>query len=216
MSRLPWIDGHVEGSRRSDETARRLWRSHRLPLTFDVTALRRDLACVGADDWSPVPVLGVEAAIPDWTGSALRSHDGSITSVGYQGTHYHDTPLLERAPYFAEVTRFFACETRRVRLLTLHPGAEIGTHRDALEEDGVEVVRVHVPITTNDRVSFLVDGQALRLLPGEAWFVDVSRPHSVANHGETPRVHLVLDCVVNAWVNALLSSEAHAEPTPSV
>ena len=66
-----------------------------------------------------------------------------------------------------------------------------------------------------DRV-VAIAGEALRLLPGEVWFVDVSRPHSVANHGETPRVHLVLDCVVNEWVNTLLTSEAHAEPTPSI
>lgn len=181
--------------------------SRRLPLTFDVEALRRDLLRVGDDDWAPVPIPGVGAAVPDWTGAALRSHDGEITSVGYQGRVYRDTPLIERAPYFAEVTRHFRCETRRVRLLTLRPGAAIGTHRDALEEDGVDVVRLHVPIITNDLVSFIVDGQALPLRPGETWFVDVSRPHSVANHGETARVHLVLDCVVNDWLAALLEAE---------
>lgn len=173
-------------------------------MTFDVERLRRDLDAVCETDWAPVPVLGVDAAIPDWTGAALRSHDGATTSVGYRRGDVHDTALLERAPYLAEVTRFFCCETRRVRLLSLHPGAVIGTHRDALGEDGVDVVRIHVPIVTNDQVSFRVDGQDLALRPGEVWLVDVSRPHSVANHGTTVRVHLVLDCVVNDWVRALL------------
>lgn len=184
--------------------------SRKLPLAFDVEALRRDLQGVGNDDWTPIPIPGVGAAVPDWTGAALRSHDGEVTSVGYQGRVYRDTPLIERAPYFAEVVRHFHCETRRVRLLTLHPGATIGTHRDALEEDGLDVVRIHVPITTNDQVSFIVDGQALPLRPGETWFVDVSRPHSVANRGETARVHLVLDCVVNEWMTAQLDRESGA------
>jgi hypothetical protein len=41
---------------------------------------------------------------------------------------------------------------------------------------------------------------------GEAWYLDLNLPHSVTNHGPTDRVNLVVDCVVNDWLDALLGA----------
>jgi hypothetical protein len=42
--------------------------------------------------------------------------------------------------------------------------------------------------------------------PGEAWYLDLNLPHAVANHGDTERVHLVIDCVLDAWLEELLAA----------
>jgi len=36
--------------------------------------------------------------------------------------------------------------------------------------------------------------------PGEVWYADFDRVHHVHNPGREPRVHLLLDCVVNDWL----------------
>jgi quercetin dioxygenase-like cupin family protein len=36
---------------------------------------------------------------------------------------------------------------------------------------------------------------------GECWYVNVNEPHRVANAGSTPRIHLVVDRVVDEWVD---------------
>ena len=42
------------------------------------------------------------------------------------------------------------------------------------------------------------------MAPGECWFIDPAFPHSVRNRGESPRIHLVIDCVINDFVNGLI------------
>jgi hypothetical protein len=39
--------------------------------------------------------------------------------------------------------------------------------------------------------------------PGESWYQDVSYPHRVANRGTEARIHLVLDCEINAFLRDL-------------
>lgn len=174
----------------------------KLPRAFCVESLVRDLAAVAPHEWKRVPVFGADSGI-DWSGAALRSHDGRTTTLDYQGSAYRDTPLMGRLPYLRGLVHGLGCETRRVRLLSLQPGAVIGTHRDALHEGSHEIVRLHVPIVTNAAVSFVVAGQDLVMRPGELWLVDVSQPHSVANRGDASRVHLVLDCVIGDWFRDL-------------
>jgi quercetin dioxygenase-like cupin family protein len=53
-------------------------------------------------------------------------------------------------------------------------------------------------------VEFLLQGRRIEMREGEAWYLDLNLPHAVANRGRTDRIHLVVDCVVNDWVRALL------------
>ncbi|MEL6865420.1 MAG: aspartyl/asparaginyl beta-hydroxylase domain-containing protein, partial [Bacteroidota bacterium] len=84
----------------------------------------------------------------------------------------------------------------------------IKPHRDfrlGYEDDNF---RIHIPITTNDQVSFVLGGEQLRMLPGECWYTNVNFTHSVANNGSTDRVHLVIDGERNAWSDELFFSLA--------
>jgi hypothetical protein len=63
-------------------------------------------------------------------------------------------------------------------------------------------------VTSGPEVEFVHDGSPVAMRPGEAWYLDLNLEHSVVNRGESARVHLVVDCVVNDWLTALLERGA--------
>ena len=107
---------------------------------------------------------------------------------------------MSRCEYVPEVLKQFNCELQTVRFLKLAPGARIKKHRDY--ELGLEdgYVRVHIPVATNEKADFVLNDEHLTMNEGEAWYVNVNFLHSVANAGDTDRIHLVIDCVVNEWL----------------
>ncbi|HVS40434.1 MAG TPA: aspartyl/asparaginyl beta-hydroxylase domain-containing protein [Gemmataceae bacterium] len=185
----------------------------KLPLAFDPARLAADLGRVAPEEWQPH--YNRDDHEGEWAGVALRSAGGAtgaLYAAPPSDAPFADTPLLGRCPYFREVLSHFQCPLRSVRLLRLRPGARIREHRDpALSPDDGEV-RLHVPVTTNLAVEFVVNGEKLRLAPGEVWYVNFSLPHRVANRGATDRVHLVIDCVVNDWLRQRLPDPACDPP----
>ena len=65
-------------------------------------------------------------------------------------------------------------------------------------------MRIHVPLSTGPGVEFLHDGERVDMAEGEAWYLDLNLRHSVVNRGEEPRIHLVIDCVVDDWLRSVL------------
>jgi hypothetical protein len=53
--------------------------------------------------------------------------------------------------------------------------------------------RIHVPITTNSRVRFTIDGRAYRLKVGEAYEINNQKTHSVINSGSEDRITFIFD-----------------------
>jgi aspartyl/asparaginyl beta-hydroxylase (cupin superfamily) len=99
-----------------------------------------------------------------------------------------------------------------VRFLRLGPRSRIREHRDFNLglEDGE--VRVHVPVSTGPAVEFLLDGERVEMGEGEAWYLDLNLRHSVVNGGDQPRVHLVVDCVVDDWLRSVIEQAPRSEP----
>ncbi|HTJ28184.1 MAG TPA: aspartyl/asparaginyl beta-hydroxylase domain-containing protein [Candidatus Limnocylindria bacterium] len=180
----------------------------RLPFRFDASALAADADGVGADRWERHFNTGYYEG--DWSGVALRSAGGRLSLYpDPSGTaHYSDTPLLATCPGVAGVLAALPCPLTSVRFLRLGPGARVREHTDLRLgfEDGE--VRLHVPVRTGPGVEFELDGHALTMEPGECWYVDVTRPHRVANPGPGTRVHLVIDCVVDDWLREVLIGAA--------
>lgn len=58
---------------------------------------------------------------------------------------------------------------------------------------GVEYVCAHLPIRTNPACFLHFPAEMHYLLPGHAHVVGVQIPHSWANMGEWPRIHLVME-----------------------
>ena len=53
--------------------------------------------------------------------------------------------------------------------------------------------RIHVPITTNPRVRFMIDGRPYRLQPGQAYEINNQKTHSVINSGSDDRITFIFD-----------------------
>src|SRR5258707_8229490 len=181
-------------------------RALRLPLSFDVERLRADLErAAAATPWRRHFNRAYYEG--DWSGIALRSNSTHIGRLYTDRTRldaFQDEAALSRCEYIPEMLRAFACPLRAVRFLSLAPGAVILEHTDAglCYEDGE--VRLHIPVTTNPDVEFVLDGEALTLLPGECWYINAHLPHRAANRGISSRVHLIIDAAVNDWVDSLL------------
>lgn len=53
--------------------------------------------------------------------------------------------------------------------------------------------RIHVPITTNPRVRFIIDGRPYRMEVGEAYEINNQKTHSVMNSGSEDRITFIFD-----------------------
>lgn len=188
---------------------RRLPDRLRLAHRFDPALLRADLARVEAGSWIDHFVRSNYEG--RWTVLPLRSPAGTehahpvlqITSHP-DATGFVDTPLLEGCPYFRTVLATLGFPMAAVRLMRLDPGSVIKTHVDADLSFDQGWARLHVPVTTNPGVEFLVNGTAVTMKEGECWYLRLSDPHSVRNDGDTPRVHIVIDAPVSAGLTAAL------------
>lgn len=144
--------------------------------------------------WSAVPLI-----------SAGGKMDASSLRMGSEA--YLPTPLLDLCPYYREVIDGFQCEKLRVRLMKLKAGKVIKEHKDPRHSWVSGQVRLHIPIITNEKVYFHVEGRRAPMMPGELWYIDVQRHHAVRNDSDQDRVHLVLDLVLNDRLRAMFPRE---------
>ena len=80
----------------------------------------------------------------------------------------------------------------RAMVVRLPARASIAPHRDK-HDSFRQSHRIHVPLITNPRVRFLVDGVPHSLAAGRAFEINNQKPHSVMNNGATERVHFIFD-----------------------
>lgn len=95
----------------------------------------------------------------------------------------------------------------RVMLARMAPGGVIKPHRDA-NPAAKWPHKIHVPLLTNERVTFFVDGVGYHFQEGEAVEVSNMAVHAVENAGDTDRIHLIfeyydLDQPEPGWLAAL-------------
>lgn len=55
--------------------------------------------------------------------------------------------------------------------------------------------RIHIPITTNPRVRFMIDGQPYQFKLGEAYEINNQKNHSVMNKGSDDRITFIFDYI---------------------
>lgn len=76
-------------------------------------------------------------------------------------------------------------------LSVVMPGHSIPAHVD--EQGKRWLCRVHVPLMSNEKSRFLVEGVPHEMKPGVAYRVDTRKEHAVTNDGDTPRIHFMFD-----------------------
>ena len=85
-------------------------------------------------------------------------------------------------------------EVIRAMAAGLQAGGSIKAHTD-LHESFHVAHRIHVPITTNPRVWFSIDGRPYQLKVGQAYEINNQKQHSVANKGSEARITFIFDYI---------------------
>jgi hypothetical protein len=100
----------------------------------------------------------------------------------------------------------------RVMLARMGPGGVIHPHRDQ-NLAAKWPHKIHVPLLTNDQVTFYVDGKSYHFAEGEAVEVNNMGLHAVENRGSSDRIHLIfeyydLDQPEPAWLEHMQQAAA--------
>jgi hypothetical protein len=170
----------------------------RLPLRFDTEALRAAVARLPGQAWLSHADTGCHEG--DWSGVALLSHDdAALPRAPDRGPA---TPTAYCDAFWQSQLARLETDLRSARVVRLRAAGCMREHRD----HGLGLPdadrRIHVPIVTDADVDFLLDGRRIPMQAGECWFLDLSRPHRVENHGGGARVDLVIDCARSTWLAA--------------
>ncbi len=178
----------------------------RLPRNYDVELLQRDLRTLQEVQRAPQPGPYHKG---EWTGIALYSMGGKqSTFPSAAGTdHYQETEELQRAPYFKQVLDDLKCPKEVVRILFLPPEGHIKDHFDFHTSFQFGLLRLHIPVVTHPDVVFFIDGQRMTWKPGELWYGDFSKVHSIKNNSSIVRVHMVIDVQINDFVLSLFPED---------
>lgn len=138
--------------------------------------------------------------VEEWRGLKDGEHWAQIVLLKNDFQH----PVLDVCPNLAAAIGGLPSRVLDVCLKLLGPGGFVHEHRDMIGATPFGVVRLHVPIVTHADVEFYVSGQRLFLRPREAWILDTSYRHRVANRSPVQRIHLVVDMEIDGVLRALL------------
>ncbi len=166
---------------------------------IDTTALRE--AILGQED-----VAWLEESYRQQT---YHHHDQtrSIVLVFTDGSNWPDHSVHQRpgwdrlahvaVPIMQEIIKKHyptGGEVIRAMAAKLLAGGKIKTHCDVHESFHCGH-RIHVPITTNSRVRFSIDGRPYRFKVGQAYEINNQKQHSVANNGSEDRITFIFDYI---------------------
>ncbi len=185
----------------------------KLPFEFNPVKLKNDLSQINKDEWTAH--FNKSTYEGGWSGAALCAPAGAVHPIQKlnpnPGTEdYEDTELMKRCFYITSVLNNFKCPLKSVRLLKLSYGSIIKEHVDyflAFEEGEA---RIHIPVQTNPQLYFYLNDKRIIMNEGEAWYLNFNLKHRIENKGKTDRVHLVIDCKVNEWLNDLFNKSLPA------
>ncbi len=180
----------------------------RLPMSFDAARMLEDIRAMNLADFieysvmplrSPAhlvdPSLAPPSPVDDYA-------DGSWTE-------WLDTSALQASRYLSEVVDTFRAHSNvtLVRLLRLAPGGIVKEHTDPTLGLHIEksVIRLTIPIVTNDAVEFYLNDVPVPMKAGECWYLRFTDPHRIINAGTTERINMSIDMVPNEWVRSLIS-----------
>lgn len=188
--------------------------AHRVAIDIDPGPVAAEVAALPDHAW--VPHFNHAVYEGDWSGVALRSIGGDPSRIYPDTTQEHEwlaTPWLARCPSTAAVLARFGCPLTSVRFLRLGPGSTIRPHHDAALGFRHGEVRLHLPIVSDDAVSFWLDDEPIDMRPGECWYLNLDLVHRAANEGAHARIHLVVDATVDPWLEDLFGySREGADP----
>ena len=164
------------------------------------------------NDWTAISLYGYGPKITDILKPGVLKSSVNIDEQ-LQWTNLHEATPLN--PVF-KILENLPCKYERVRFMKLEAGKVIGKHSDKIDKDlgfnDGQIIRVHVPIRTNDDVVFSLFESSrakvaheYRLKTGHYYYTDVTKPHAVRNMSDVDRIHLVVDCYANDTLRTMVA-----------
>ena len=160
------------------------------------------------DDWTAISLRGYGPTPLDILKPNVLKSKVKVEAV------LQDTSLLEEDGFqvINDILAKIPSTFERVRFMKIKANSGIGKHSDRIDKDfGIEdgnIIRIHVPIRTNDQVEFYLWEGKEKLVnyleEGHYYYVDVRAPHAVTNNSDVDRIHLVIDVYVNDEIRKLL------------
>ena len=127
-----------------------------------------------------------------------------------------NTDLRKLFPEVEDLLKHLPTTIHRIRFMKLLSSkGRLNRHTDLVDKDlGTEegrLMRFHFPIITNNKVVFSCWGEGnrgtrVKMKVGGCYCLDIRKPHSAENTGNTDRIHLVVDVVSNQTIRDLISS----------
>jgi hypothetical protein len=126
------------------------------------------------------------------------------------GKQFRDSSCFPTVAAF--IAQFPHCINFRINVLGRHSG--LAPHEEHLtlrtRSGGVGLrTRFHLPVVTNTNCELTLDGCVYHLEEAIIYFVNHGCIHSAANHGDSPRVHLVWDMLLTRAAFDLMFGEAN-------
>lgn len=114
--------------------------------------------------------------------------------------NYHDLPLWKDwksiiEPVMKEAVEVYGYKKGkhpRIMLAKLLPTGKIGRHVDGAPAAQFPH-KIHVPLITNAKATFEVNGKSYHLAEGKAYEVNNNAKHSAINNGDSARIHLIFE-----------------------
>jgi len=114
-----------------------------------------------------------------------------VKGVGWQKLADQAVPLMHDI-----VGRFYPKGGTIIRAMAakLKAGKNIASHTDS-HASFRHGHRIHIPITTNNKVRFMIEGRPYRLQVGNAYEINNQKRHGVLNGGVEDRITFIFDYI---------------------
>ncbi len=184
-----------------------------LPLTFDVEKMKKEALAFKLNDFNYYKVMPLRgpAHIIDPT---LPTPPPADDYADGSWTDWLDSPELKASPYLTSVVDSFREHTKvtLVRLIGLQGGNVVPVHTDPTLGLQIteSVIRLTIPVISDDQVTFFLNNKPVPMKPGECWYMRLTDPHEVVNSSNEDRVNLTIDMIPNEWVRSMIMEHDHA------
>ena len=142
---------------------------------FDPSMLLKEFERIYADRYEKI-----YSKNNSWKGVTIFSHGSRLE--------------LDELPELESLANNFGKENiLGISYFNLETNSTLHEHRDMNGNLFFGVVRVHVPLKTNDQAFMFIEKVKYHLPLGTAWALDTSGLHALANGALSNRIHLVID-----------------------
>ncbi len=171
----------------------------------DIESLQRAVVALDDEAWASNSLRQDEYEVHRQTQSVVLVFcDGTIEDLEVRQSDGWGSLADVAVPVMHDIiARFYSPGGTIIRAMAakLPAGGRINPHFDA-DQTFHRSHRIHVPITTNARVRFMIDGKPHQMRVGNAYEINNQKTHSVMNSGSDDRITFIFDYMPKDFIAA--------------